>query len=112
MWKRRTKVKKPVPHMLMLTRLLAAAALSQEGYSKGNSAAGSLSGPFPNRTTTLSFKSGDGSGSGRSGGGVAEEPAAGVRGLLSSTGGGAALAVLGVGVVLILGGLAVRRVFR
>jgi LPXTG-motif cell wall-anchored protein len=35
-----------------------------------------------------------------------------VRGLLPSTGGGAALAVLGVGVVLILGGLTVRRVFR
>jgi LPXTG-motif cell wall-anchored protein len=34
-----------------------------------------------------------------------------VRGLLPSTG-GAALAVLGVGVVLILGGLAVRRVCR
>jgi hypothetical protein len=35
-----------------------------------------------------------------------------VRGLLPSMGGGAALAVLGIGVVLILSGLAVRRVFR
>jgi hypothetical protein len=35
-----------------------------------------------------------------------------LRGLLSSTGGGAALAVLGVGVVLTIGGLVVRRVFR
>jgi hypothetical protein len=35
-----------------------------------------------------------------------------VRGLLPSTGGGAALAVLGVGLVLILDGLAVRRVCR
>jgi hypothetical protein len=104
-------VKKPVPHVL-ITLFLAAAALSQEGYSKGNPAAGPLSGPFPDRPTTLSFKSDDGSGSGRSGGGVAEEPATGVRELLPSTGGGAALAVLGVGVVLILGDLTVRRVFR
>ena len=104
-------MKKLVLHVLM-TMFLAAVALSQEGYSKGNPAAGPLPGPCPDRTTTLSFKSDDGSGSGRSGGGVAEEPAAGVRGLLSSTGGGEALAVLGVGVVLILGGLAVRRVCR
>ena len=104
-------MKKLVLHVLM-TMFLAAVALSQEGYSKGNPAAGPLPGPFPDRTTTLSNESDEGSGSGRSGGGVAEEPTAGVRGLLSSTGGGAALAVLGVGVVLILGGLAVRRVFR
>ena len=101
-------MKKLVLHVLM-TMFLAAVALSQEGYSKGNPAAGPLSGPFPDRTTTRSFKSDDGSGSGRSGGGLLGN-AAGVRGLLPSTG-GAALAVLGVGVVLILGGLAVRRVF-
>src|SRR5215212_8382046 len=86
--KRRTKVKKLVLHVL-ITLFLAAVALSQEGYSKGNPAAGPLPGPFPDRPTTLSFKSDDGSGSGRSGNGV-----------------------LGIGVVLILGGLAVRRVCR
>jgi hypothetical protein len=104
-------VKKLVPHVL-ITLFLAAVALSQEGYSKGNPAAGPLSGPFPDRPITLSLKSDDGSGSGRSGGGFIGNAAAGVRGLLPSTGGGAALAVLGVGVVLILGGLTVRRVFR
>jgi hypothetical protein len=104
-------VKKLVLHLL-ITLFLAAVALSQEGYSKGNPAAGPLSGPFPDRPTTLSFESDDGSGSGRSGGGFLGNAAAGVRGLLPSTGGGAALAVLGIGVVLILGGLAVRRVFR
>jgi len=104
-------VKKLVLHLL-ITLFLAAVALSQEGYSKGNPTADLLPGPFPDRTTTLSFKSDDGSGSGRSGGGFLGNAAAGVRGLLPSTGGGAALAVLGIGVVLILGGLAVRRVFR
>jgi hypothetical protein len=104
-------VKNLVLHVLM-TMFLAAVALSQEGYSKGNPAAGPLSGPFPDRPTTLSFKSDDGSGSGRSGGGFLGNAAAGVRELLPSTGGGAALAVLGIGVVLILGGLVVRRVFR
>jgi len=54
--KRRTKVKKLVLHVLM-TMFLAAVALSQEGYSKGNPAAGPLPGPFPDRTTTLSFES-------------------------------------------------------
>ena len=103
-------MKKLVLHVLM-TMFLAAVALSQEGYSKGNPAAGPLPGPFPDRPTTLSFKSDDGSGSGRSGGFLGNA-AADVRGLLPSTGGGAALAVLGVGVVLILGGLAVRRVCR
>ena len=104
-------MKKLVLHVLM-TMFLAAVALSQEGYSKGNPAAGPLSGPFPDRPTTLSFESDDGSGSGRSGGGFLGNAAAGVRGLLPSTGGGAAFAMLGIGVVLILGGLAVRRVFR
>ena len=104
-------MKKLVLHVLM-TMFLAAVALSQEGYSKGNPAAGPLPGPFPDRTTTLSFESDDGSGSDRAGGGLLGNVAAGVRGLLPSTGGGAALAVLGTGVVLILGGLAVRRVFR
>ena len=104
-------MKKLVLHVLM-TMFLAAVALSQEGYSKGNPTAGPLHGPFPDRPTTLSFESDEGSGSGRSGGGFLGNAAADVRGLLPSTGGGAALAVLGVGVVLILGGLAVRRVFR
>ncbi len=102
-------MKKLVLHLL-ITLFLAAVALSHEGYSKGNPVAGPLSGPFPDRPTTLSFESDDGSGSGRSGGGFLGNAA--VRGLLPSTGGGAALAVLGIGVVLILGGLAVRRVFR
>ena len=104
-------MKKLVLHVL-ITLFLAAVALSQEGYSKGNPAAGPLPGPFPDRPTTLSFESDEGSGSGRSGGGFLGNAAAGVRGLLPSTGGGAALAVLGVGVVLILVGLAVRRIFR
>ena len=104
-------MKKLVLHVLM-TMFLAAVALSQEGYSKGNPAAGPLPGPFPDRPTMLSFESDDGSGSGRSGGGFLGNAAAGVRGLLPRTGGGAALAVLGIGVVLILGGLAVRKVFR
>ena len=104
-------MKKLVLHVLM-TMFLAAVALSQEGYSKGNPTAGPLPGPFPDRPTTLSFESDEGSGSGRSGGRFLGNAAAGVRGLLPNTGGGAALAVLGTGVVLILGGLAVRRVFR
>ena len=105
-------MKKLVLHALMLTMLLADAALSQEGDSNGNPADVPLCGLLPDRTATLSFESDDGSGSGRSGSGFLANAAAGVRGLLPSTGGGAALAVLGVGVVLILGGLAVRRVFR
>ena len=104
-------MKKLVLHVL-ITLFLAAVALSQEGYSKGNPAAGPLPGPFPDRTTTLSNESDEGSGSGSSGGGFLGHAAAGVRGLLPNTGGGAALAVLGIGVVLILSGLAVRRVFR
>jgi len=105
-------VKKLVLHALILTMLLAEAAPFQEGDSNGNPADAPLSGPLPDRTATLLFESGDGSGSGRSGGGFLGNAAADVRGLLPSTGGGAALAVLGVGVVLILGGLAVRRVCR
>ena len=61
---------------------------------------------------SVSFESDGGSGSGGSGGGFLSNAADSMRGLLPSTGGGAALAVLGVGVVLILGGLAVRRIFR
>jgi hypothetical protein len=50
--------------------------------------------------------------SGGSGGGFLANAADSVRGLLPSTGSGAALAVLGVGILLILSGLAVRRIFR
>jgi hypothetical protein len=65
---------------------------------------------------SISFGSSDGAGSGSSGSGSSSgffgNAAESVRGLLPSTGGGAALAVLGVGVILILSGLVVRRIFR
>lgn len=61
---------------------------------------------------SVSFESGGGSGSGGSGEGFLGNVADGISGLLPSTGGGAALAVLGVGVILILGGLVVRKIFR
>jgi hypothetical protein len=47
-----------------------------------------------------------------SGGGVAGDMANGLRGILPSTGGGMALWVLGAGLLLITGGLLVRKVFR
>ena len=52
--------------------------------------------------------SGGGSGSGTSPGGIAS----GVRGLLPSTGGSMALAILGAGVLLVSGGLLIRRLAR
>ena len=56
---------------------------------------------------------GESSGSGgSSGGGVAGDIANGLRGVLPSTGGGMALWVLGAGLLLIAGGLLVRKVFR
>ncbi len=61
---------------------------------------------------SVSFESGGGAGSGGSGEGFLGNVADGISGLLPSTGGGAALAVLGVGVILILGGLVVRKIFR
>ena len=60
---------------------------------------------------SISFGSSGGSGSGGSRG-FFSNAAESVRGLLPSTGGGAALAVLGIGVILILSGLVVRRIFR
>ncbi len=47
-----------------------------------------------------------------SGGGVTASIVDGLRDVLPSTGGGAALWVLGVGVVLVVGGLLVRKAFR
>lgn len=61
---------------------------------------------------SVSFESGSSSESDGSGGGFLGNAADSVRGLLPSTGGRAALAGLGVGILLILGGLAVRRIFR
>jgi len=56
---------------------------------------------------------GSGSGSvGSSSDGVPGDIANGLRGLLPSTGGGAALWVLGAGVLLVAGGLLVRKAFR
>ena len=56
---------------------------------------------------------GESSGSGgSSGSGVAGDIANGLRGVLPSTGGGMALWVLGAGLLLIAGGLLVRKVFR
>src|SRR5215213_262550 len=56
---------------------------------------------------------GESSGSGgSSGGGVAGDIANGLRGVLPSTGGGMALWALGAGLLLIAGGLLVRKVFR
>ena len=56
---------------------------------------------------------GESSGSGgSSSGGVAGDIADGLRGVLPSTGGGMALWVLGAGLLLIAGGLLVRKVFR
>ena len=60
---------------------------------------------------SVSFGSSGGSDSGGSRG-FFSNAAESVRGLLPSTGGGAALAVLGIGVILILSGLVVRRIFR
>jgi hypothetical protein len=65
---------------------------------------------------SVSFGSSGGSDSGGSGSsgsrGFFSNAVESVRGLLPSTGGGAALAVLGIGVILILSGLVVRRIFR
>jgi LPXTG-motif cell wall-anchored protein len=56
---------------------------------------------------------GSGSGSvGSSGSGVPDDIANGLRSVLPSTGGGMALWVLGAGLLLIAGGLLVRKVFR
>jgi LPXTG-motif cell wall-anchored protein len=60
---------------------------------------------------SVSFGSSGSSGSG-SYSGFFGNAAESVRGFLPSTGGSAALAVLGVGVILILSGLVVRRIFR
>jgi LPXTG-motif cell wall-anchored protein len=49
---------------------------------------------------------------GSSSGGVPDDIANGLRGLLPSTGGSAALWVLGAGVLLVAGGLLVRKAFR
>jgi len=59
-------------------------------------------------SASVSFEDGNG-GSGSDGSGSAD---GGIRGFLPSTGGGIALTVLGAGILLIGGGLAVRRLTR
>src|SRR5215217_226158 len=78
------------------------------GSSSGSSGGGSSG--DPNSSGTV----GSGSGSvGPSSGGVPDDIANGLRGLLPSTGGGTtALWVLGAGVLLVAGGLLVRKAFQ
>jgi LPXTG-motif cell wall-anchored protein len=76
------------------------------GSSSGSSDGGSSGDP------NSSAVGSDPGSAGSSSGGVPDDITNGLRGLLPSTGGGAALWVLGAGVLLVAGGLLVRRAFR
>jgi hypothetical protein len=76
------------------------------GSSSGSSDGGSSGDPNSSAVGSDSGSAGSGSG------GVPGDIANGLRGLLPSTGGGAALWVLGAGVLLVAGGLLVRKAFR
>ena len=84
-----------------------------DGSGGGDPNSGGSGGSGSGSSGSSGSSNGESSGSGgSSGGGVAGDIANGLRGVLPSTGGGMALWVLGAGLLLIAGGLLVRKVFR
>jgi hypothetical protein len=81
------------------------------GAGTGSGSSGSSDGGSSGDPNSGAVGSGSGS-AGSSSGGVPGDIANGLRGLLPSTGGGAAVWVLGAGVLLVAGGLLVRKAFR
>ena len=84
-----------------------------DGSGGGDPNSGGSGGSGSGSSGSSGSSNGESSGSGgSSGGGVADDIANGLRGVLPSTGGGMALWALGAGLLLIAGGLLVRKVFR
>ena len=84
-----------------------------DGSGGGDPNSGGSGGSGSGSSGSSGSSNGESSGSGgSSSGGVAGDIADGLRGVLPSTGGGMALWVLGAGLLLIAGGLLVRKVFR
>lgn len=84
-----------------------------DGSGGGDPNSGGSGGSGSGSSGSSGSSNGESSGSGgSSGGGVAGDIANGLRGVLPSTGGGMALWALGAGLLLIAGGLLVRKVFR
>ena len=84
-----------------------------DGSGGGDPNSGGSGGSGSGSSGSSGSYNGESSGSGgSSSGGVAGDIANGLRGVLPSTGGGMALWVLGAGLLLIAGGLLVRKVFR
>ena len=84
-----------------------------DGSGSGDPNSGGSGGSGSGSSGSSGSSNGESSGSGgSSGGGVAGDIANGLRGVLPSTGGGMALWALGAGLLLIAGGLLVRKVFR
>ena len=84
-----------------------------DGSGGGDPNSGGSGGSGSGNSGSSGSSNGESSGSGgSSSGGVAGDIADGLRGVLPSTGGGMALWALGAGLLLIAGGLLVRKVFR
>ena len=84
-----------------------------DGSGGGDPNSGGSGGSGSGSSGSSGSYNGESSGSGgSSSGGVAGDIANGLRGVLPSTGGGMALWALGAGLLLIAGGLLVRKVFR
>jgi len=84
-----------------------------DGSGGGDPNSGGSGGSGSGSSGSSGSSNGESSGSGgSSSGGVAGDIADGLRGVLPSTGGGMALWALGAGLLLIAGGLLVRKVFR
>ena len=84
-----------------------------DGSGGGDPNSGGSGGSGSGSSGSSGSSNGESSGSGgSSSGGVAGDIANGLRGVLPSTGGGMALWALGAGLLLIAGGLLVRKVFR
>jgi hypothetical protein len=84
-----------------------------DGSGGGDPNSGGSGGSGSGSSGSSGSSNGESSGSGgSSSGGVAGDIASGLRGVLPSTGGGMALWALGAGLLLIAGGLLMRKVFR
>jgi hypothetical protein len=84
-----------------------------DGSGGGDPNSGGSDGSGSGSSGSSGSSNGESSGSGgSSSGGVAGDIANGLRGVLPSTGGGMALWALGAGLLLIAGGLLMRKVFR
>ena len=84
-----------------------------DGSGGGDPNSGGSGGSGSGSSGSSGSSNGESSGSGgSSSGGVAGDIANGLRGVLPSTGGGMALWALGAGLLLIAGGLLMRKVFR